>query len=48
VRDLLTEAVLHKVRPVAVDIGALARYDWPPPNLADYDALLSGLRAGTA
>src|SRR5271166_1758452 len=40
VRYLLTEAALHKARPVAVDVGALARYDRPLPNLADYDTLL--------
>jgi hypothetical protein len=35
VRYLLTEAGLHKARPVAVDVGALAHYDRPLPNLAD-------------
>jgi hypothetical protein len=37
---LLTEAGLHKARPVAVDVGALARYDRPMPDMADYDTLL--------
>jgi transposase len=40
VRYLLTEAGLHKARPVAVDVGALARYDRPMPDMADYDTLL--------
>jgi len=29
-------------------VGVLARYDRPPPSLADYDTLLSGPCAGTA
>jgi transposase len=48
VRYLLTEAGLHKARAEPVDVGALARYDRPLPNLADYDTLLSGPCAGTA
>jgi transposase len=48
VRYLLTEAGLHKARPAPVDVGALARYDRPLPDLADYDTLLSGPCAGTA
>jgi hypothetical protein len=40
VRYLLTEAGLHKARSVAVDVGALARYDRPMPDMADYDTLL--------
>jgi hypothetical protein len=40
VRYLLTEAGLHKARPEPVDVGVLARYDRPLPNLADYDTLL--------
>jgi hypothetical protein len=49
VRYLLTEAGLHKARPHPVDVGALARYDRPLPNLADYDTLLvSTPCAGTA
>ncbi len=49
VRYLLTEAGLHKARPEPVDVGALARYDRPLPNLADYDTLLvSTPCAGTA
>ena len=48
VRYLLTEAGLHKTRPDPVDVGALARYDRPLPNLADYDTLLCGPCAGTA
>jgi hypothetical protein len=48
VRYLLTEAGLQKARPEPVDVGALARYDRPLPNLADYDTLLSGPCAGTA
>jgi hypothetical protein len=48
VRYLLTEAGLHKARPNPVDVGVLARYDRPLPNLADYDTLLSGPCAGTA
>jgi transposase len=48
VRYLLTEAGLHKARPGPVDVGALACYDRPLPNLADYDTLLSGPCAGTA
>ena len=45
VRYLLTEAGLHKARPEPVDVGALARYDRPLPDLADYDTLLSRLHA---
>jgi hypothetical protein len=48
VRYLLTEAGLHKSRPDPIDVGALARYDRPLPNLADYDTLLCGPCAGTA
>ena len=49
VRYLLTEAARQKARPVAVDVGALARYDRPMPDLADYDTLLvSTPCAGTA
>jgi hypothetical protein len=46
---LLTEASLQKVRPDPVDVGELARYDRPLPDLADYDTLLlSTPCAGTA
>lgn len=48
VRYLLTEAGLHKLPPDPVDVGALARYDRPLPDLADYDTLLSAPCAGTA
>jgi hypothetical protein len=48
VRYLLTEASRHKARPTPIDIGMLARYDRPLPDLADYDTLLSGPCAGTA
>lgn len=48
VRYLLTEAGLHKAKPEPIDVGALARYDRPLPDLADYDTLLSGPCAGTA
>ena len=48
VRYLLTEAGLHKTRPDPVDVGALARYDRPLPDLADYDTLLTGACAGSA
>jgi hypothetical protein len=48
VRYLLTEAGLHKAKPAPIDVGALARYDRPVPNFADYDTLLSGPCAGTA
>jgi hypothetical protein len=49
VRYLLGEAGLHKARPAAVDVGALARYDRPMPSVADYDTLLPGSRCvGTA
>jgi hypothetical protein len=49
VRYLLTEASLQKVRPEPVDVGELARYDRPLPDLADYDTLLfSTPCAGTA
>jgi transposase len=48
VRYLLTEAGLHKLQPDPVDVGALARYDRPLPDLADYDTLLSAPCAGTA
>ena len=41
VRYLLTEAALHKATPEPIDVGALARYDRPLPDLADYDTLLS-------
>jgi hypothetical protein len=48
VRYLLIEAGLHKTRPGPVDVGTLACYDRPLPDLADYDTLLSGPCAGTA
>jgi hypothetical protein len=48
VRYLLTEAGLHKAKPEPIDVGALARYDRPLPDLADYDTLVSGPCAGTA
>jgi hypothetical protein len=49
VRYLLTEGSLHKAaNPAAVEVGALARYDRPVPDLADYDTLLSAPCAGTA
>ena len=48
VRYLLTEAVLHKGMPPAIDVGALSRYDQPMPTMAEYDVLLSGPCAGTA
>ena len=48
VRYLLTEAPLHKPRPDPIDVGTLARYDRPMPDLGDYDTLLSGPCAGTA
>jgi len=48
VRYLLTEAALHKARAGPVDVGTLARYDRPLPDLADYDTLLAGACAGTA
>jgi hypothetical protein len=47
VRYLLTEAGLHKVPQAPVDVGTLARYDRPLPDLADYDTLLTGPCAGT-
>jgi hypothetical protein len=40
VRYLLTEAGLHKARPVPIDVGGLARYDRPMPSVVDYDTLL--------
>ena len=48
VRYLLSEAALHKAHPATIDVGALARYDRPLPDLADYDTLLSAPCAGTA
>jgi hypothetical protein len=48
VRYLLTEAALRKAEPEPIDVGALARYDRPLPDLADYDTLLSAPCAGTA
>ena len=48
VRYLLTEGGLHKAQPLPVDVGELARYDRPLPDVADYDILLSGPCAGTA
>jgi hypothetical protein len=48
VRYLLTETSLGKPKPEPIDVGALARYDRPQPDLADYDTLLSGQCAGTA
>jgi hypothetical protein len=48
VRYLLTEASMHKPRPDPIDVGALARYDRPLPDLGDYDTLLTGPCAGTA
>lgn len=40
VRYLLTEAGLHKARPVPIDVGVLVRYDRPMPSVVDYDTLL--------
>ncbi len=48
VRYLLAEASLHKAHPAPIDVGALARYDRPLPDLADYDTLLSAPCAGNA
>jgi hypothetical protein len=49
VRYLLSEAALRKAAsPALIDVGALARYDRPVPDLADYDTLLSAPCAGTA
>jgi len=48
VRYLLTESGLRKAQPLPVDVGELARYDRPLPDVADYDILLSGPCAGTA
>jgi transposase len=48
VRYLLTETALHKAKANPIDVGALARYDRPMPDLADYDMLLSAPCAGTA
>ena len=48
VRYLLSEAALHKAHPETIDVGALARYDRPLPDLADYDTLLSAPCAGRA
>ena len=49
VRGRGAAAARQKARPVAVDVGALARYDRPMPDLADYDTLLvSTPCAGTA
>jgi len=48
VRYLLIEGGLRKAAPVALDVGTLARYDRPVPDLADYDTLLSGPCVGTA
>ena len=48
VRYLLTEGALRKASPAAIDVGALARYDRPVPDLAEYDTLLSAPCAGTA
>jgi hypothetical protein len=48
VRYLLIEAWLHKAEPEPIDVGALARYDRPLPDLADYDTLLSAPCAGNA
>ena len=38
---LLTADGLERVRPEAIDIGTLARYERPLPVLADYNQLLS-------
>ena len=48
VRYLLTEAVLRKGLPPAIDVGALARHDRPMPTRAEYNVLPSGPYAGTA
>jgi hypothetical protein len=48
VRYLLIEAWLHKAEPEPIDVGALARYDRPLPDLADYHTLLSAPCAGNA
>jgi hypothetical protein len=48
VRYLLIDGTLRKAAPVALDVGALARYDRPLPDLADYDTLLSGACVGAA
>jgi len=39
---------LHKAQPAPIDVGTLARYDRPLPDLADYDMLLSAPCAGNA
>jgi hypothetical protein len=40
---VLIDARRHSASPAPIAaIGALARYDRPPPSLADYDDLLTG------
>jgi transposase len=41
IRYLVTADELERVRPEAIDIGILARYERPLPVLADYNQLLS-------
>jgi hypothetical protein len=47
VRYLLTEAWLGKAKAEPIDVGALARYDQPLPDLADYHTMLTGPCVGT-
>ena len=42
VRSRLTAGELEHAPPVAVDVGVLAAYDRPQPNLHAYDQLLAG------
>ena len=42
VRHLLEAGGLARSRPEAIEIGALVRYEQPPPVMTNYDQLLSG------
>jgi transposase len=42
VRHLLVAAQLARPLPAPVDVGALARFERPPPSVAGYDQLLAG------
>jgi transposase len=45
VRHLLETGDLKRPQPEAIEIGALVRYEQPPPVMTNYDQLLSGREA---
>ena len=48
VRHLLTSPDLARDPATPVDAGPLARYDRPPPSVAEYDQLLASRATPTA